>query len=158
MMRKIRVEKRSLQRAGLLLVVLAALSLPASALGSAHVPYKGSDAGEFTVPGTCSPGVFQVVIAGTGQATLVGLYHYDANECYDPVANTVSGEFTITAADRDTLFGTYSGTCAGNTCAETAVIDGGTGRFAGYEGQLEVTVVVTGPDTYSETASGMLSK
>ncbi len=63
----------------------------------------------------------------------------------------------MTAANGDTIFGTYSGPCAGNSCAETAVVQGGTGRFAAAKGQLAVTVTVTGPDTYSEVASGTLS-
>jgi hypothetical protein len=149
--------RRRLQRAGLLLVAFAALALPIQALAGAQVPYKGSDSGGYTVPGTCTPGVFQVVISGTGHGTHVGRYHYDANECYDPVENTVNGEFTVTAANGDTLFGIYSGTCTGNTCGEAAVIEGGTGRFAGAQGQLDVNVIVTGPDTYSETASGTVS-
>lgn len=159
MMRTIRrtATRRRLRRAGLLLVVLAALALPMQALAGAQVPYKGSDSGGFTVPGTCAPGVFQIDINGTGTATHVGTYTYHAAECFDPVASTVAGEFTVTAANGDTLFGTYSGPCAGDSCAESAVVDGGTGRFEGAQGQFDVTVVVTGPDTYSETVSGTLS-
>jgi hypothetical protein len=149
--------RRRLRRAGLLLVVLAALALPMQALAGAQVPYKGSDSGSFTVPGSCAPGVFQIDINGTGTATHVGTYAYHADECFDPIASTVSGDFTLTAANGDTLFGTYSGTCAGNTCTETAVVEGGTGRFEDAQSQFDVTVVVTGPDTYSETVSGTLS-
>ncbi len=159
MMRIIRraATRRGLRRAGLLLVVPAALALPIQALAGAQVPYKGSDSGGFTVPRTCAPGVFQIDINGTGTATLVGKYAYHADECFDPVASTVSGNFTVTAANGDTIFGTYSGPCAGNSCAETAAVEGGTGRFDGAQGELDVTVVVTGPDTYSETVSGTLS-
>jgi hypothetical protein len=153
-----RTAKRMLRRVSLMLVVVAALAVPVHALASADVPYKGSDGGGYTVPGTCSAGIYHVVITGVGHGTHVGRYAYDASECYDPVANTVSGDFTITAANGDTLFGTYEGTCAGATCTEAALVDGGTGRFAGAHGQLAVTVLVTGPDTYSETASGSLSK
>jgi hypothetical protein len=108
-------------------------------------------------PGTCAPGIFQIDINGTGTATLLGRCTYHAVECYDPVANAVTGEFTTTAANGDTIFGTYFGPCTGNSCAETALIQGGTGRFAGAKGQLDVTVTVTGPETYSETASGTLA-
>jgi hypothetical protein len=152
-----RATKRRLQRAGLLLVVLAALAVPIQAVAGAQVPYKASDSGGYTILGTCAPGIFQIDINGTGTATLLGKYTYHAVECYDPVANAVTGEFTITAANGATIFGTYSGPCAGSSCAETAVVQGGTGRFAGAEGQLDVTVTVTGPETYSETASGTLS-
>ncbi len=152
-----RATRPGLQRAGLLLVVLTALALPIRAAAGAQVPYKGSDSGGYTIPGTCAPGIFQIDINGTGTATQLGEYAYHAVECFDPVASTVSGEFTMTAANGDTIFGTYSGPCAGNSCAETAVVQGGTGRFAAAKGQLAVTVTVTGPDTYSEVASGTLS-
>jgi hypothetical protein len=137
--------------------MLAMLALPLQALAGAEVPYKGSDSGNYTIPGTCAAGIFRIAITGQGHGTLVGSYNYDASECYDPVANAVTGSFTVTAANGDTIFGTYSGPCSGNTCTETAAIEGGTGRFAGAEGQLDVTVLVTGPDTYSETASGTVS-
>ncbi len=142
-----RATRPGLQRAGLLLVVLTALALPIRAAAGAQVPYKGSDSGGYTIPGTCAPGIFQIDINGTGTATQLGEYAYHAVECFDPVASTVSGEFTMTAANGDTIFGTYSGPCAGNS----------TGRFAAAKGQLAVTVTVTGPDTYSEVASGTLS-
>ncbi len=155
-MRKAATSRR-LRRAGMLLVALAALAWPIQALAGAQVPYRGSDSGGFTVPGTCAPGIFQIDINGTGTATLVGKYAYHADECFDPVASTVTGEFTVTAANGDTIFGTYSGPCAGDSCAETAAVEGGTGRFEGAKGELEVIVRVTGPDTYSETVSGTVS-
>jgi hypothetical protein len=147
---------RTTRYAAGLLVVLA-LAVPLRALAGVQVPYRGSDKGRYTVPGTCSPGVFQIDINGTGTATLVGRYAYHADECYDPNANAVTGQFMVTAANGDTLFGTYAGPCAGNSCTEAAVVAGGTGRFANAQGELDVTVVVTGPDTYSETVSGTLS-
>jgi hypothetical protein len=126
------------------------------ALADAQVPYKGSDSGHWTLEGTCAPGIVPVDINGTGTATLVGRYAYHADECFDPATGTVTGAFTVTAANGDIIFGTYSGTCSGDTCTETAVVDGGTGRFAGAQGQLDVTVLV-GPGTYGETVSGTVS-
>ena len=151
------VTRPRLGRASLLLVALAALIVPLQAMAGGQVPYKGSDSGGFTVPGTCAAGVFRIDINGTGTATHVGKYAYHADECFDPVASAVTGSFTLTAANGDTLSGTYSGPCVGAMCTETALIEGGTGRFADAEGQLDVIVLVTGPDTYSETASGTIS-
>jgi hypothetical protein len=149
--------RRMVGRLGLLLALVAVLALPLQALAGAQVPYKGSDSGGYTIPGTCAPGIFRIDISGSGHGTQVGRYSYSASECFDPVASAVTGSFTLTAANGDTLSGTYSGPCLGATCTETALIEGGTGRFAGAEGQLDVTVLVTGPDTYSETASGTIS-
>jgi hypothetical protein len=147
---------RRLRRAGLLLVAVAALALPLQALAGAEVPYKGSDSGHWTLDGTCAAGVVPVDINGTGTATHIGRYAYHADECFDPTTSTVTGAFTLTAANGDAIFGTYSGPCSADTCTESAMVDGGTGRFAEAEGQFDVTVLV-GPGTYSETVSGTLS-
>jgi hypothetical protein len=148
--------RRRLRRVGLLLVALAALALPLRALAGEQVPYKGSDSGHWTLEGNCPQGIVPVDINGVGTATHVGRYIYHAAECFDPVASTVTGTFTVTAASGDTIFGSYSGPCGVDTCTETAAVEGGTGRFAGAQGQLEITVLV-GPGTYSEKASGTVS-
>jgi hypothetical protein len=151
-----RATRRRLQRTGLLLCGVTALAIPIQAVAGAQVPYKGSDSGHWTIEGTCAAGVVPVDINGTGTATLVGRYAYHADECFDPGTSTVTGEFTVTAANGNTMFGTYSGPCSGDTCTETAVVDGGTGRFEDSQGQFDVTVLV-GTGTYGESVSGTLS-
>jgi hypothetical protein len=147
----------------LLLVVLAALILPTQALAGAQVPYKGSDSGGFAVPGTCAAGL-QIVIAGSGNATLLGRYTYNSTECFNPATGGFAGSPTLTAANGDTVVGAYSGqvfpTADPNviTYEEVLVVTGGTGRFAGASGEFEVSGVANlATGEYSQTMSGTLS-
>jgi hypothetical protein len=165
MMRTIRktARRRRLQRAGLLLVVLAALALPLRALADAQVPYQGSDSGGFAVPGTCGAGL-QVVIAGSGNATHLGRYAYNAIECFNPATGAFAGSPTLTVANGDTLVGTYSGqvfpTADPNviTYEEVLVVTGGTGHFAGASGEFEVSGLANlATGEYSQTMAGTLS-
>src|SRR5439155_11727543 len=104
-------------------------------------------------------GILRIQIDGTGTASHLGKYASHAVECFNPVTGAVDGEFTQTAANGDTLFGAFSGPgpCGAEGCHETSIIQGGTGRFAGAEGLLHVTVIITGPDTYTEIAVGTVS-
>ncbi len=151
--------RRRLRRAGMLLVAVAALALPTQALAGTLVPYGGSDSGSFVLgAGPCASGFIPLDINGSGRATHLGNYAYHADECFDGVS-AFYGVFTITAANGDMIFATYSGTAAADLSgyAETAVVAGGTGRFAGAEGEFEVSGLITGPTTYSQTMSGTLS-
>ena len=133
------------RRAGALLVLLAALALPVQALAGGQVPLKGWDSGSFTLAADgCGPGVFAVVIDDAGKATHVGAYVYHADECFDGGAGTFSGTFTITAANGDSISGTYAGTVVGGAgelafYEQDAVITGGTGRFAGASGAFHLS-------------------
>lgn len=138
--------RKGLQRAGLLLIVLAALTLPLQALAGGQVPLKGSDSGSFTLEagtGGCA-GLFDVVIDDVGKATHVGKYAYHAIECFNGATGAFSGTFTITAANGDTIDGTYAGQVVGVVgdlafYEQDAVITGGTGRFAGAGGEFHLS-------------------
>lgn len=152
-----------LRRVGLLFVVLAALALPMQALAGEHVPFKGSDSGT-AGPGThaCSASFSPLELTGSGKATHVGRYTYHAHECLNFATLTFSGVFWITAANGDTISGTYAGTAevVGNFILyeQHNVVTGGTGRFAGASGQLHANGVVN-PATleWSEESSGTVS-
>jgi hypothetical protein len=142
-----------------LLIALAALILPLQAVAGSDVPYKGRDRGSFVLgTGACAAGFVSLDINGRGKAAHLGRYAYHADECFDGVS-AFYGSFTITGANGDTIRATYSGTAAADLTSytETAVIDGGTGRFEGAEGQLDVSGLITGPTTYSQTMSGVIS-
>lgn len=118
----------------------AALANPA--LGAAEVPFRGSDHGGFELPGSC-PGGEEVVISGTGHATHLGAYAYTATECFAS-SGTFAGSATLTAANGDTIVGTYRGQVSGTTdpdvlaYQEELELSGGTGRFEGATGTLHV--------------------
>jgi hypothetical protein len=127
-------------------IVVLAMSLGQVALANvalgADVPFRGSDHGGFEVPGPC-PGGEEVVINGTGHATHLGAYAYMATECFAS-SGTFAGSATLTAANGDTLVGTYQGLVSGTTDPDVIAylqeleLSGGTGRFAGATGTLHV--------------------
>jgi hypothetical protein len=136
--------RRLLKVAGLL-AALAAMTLPAQALAGEQVPLKGHDSGGFTLAANgCGAGVFAVVVDDEGQATHTGAYAYHSNECFNPATGHFSGTFTITAANGDTLTGTYAGTVVGAAGdlafyeQDNVITDGG-GRFAGASGEFHLS-------------------
>lgn len=158
-----RTAKR-LRKAGLLLVATAALALPMQALAGDQVPLKGWDSGSFTLEEDgCATGVFAVVIDDAGMATHVGAYAYHADECFNGVTGAFSGTFTITAANGDTISGTYAGTVVGVAgelafYEQEAVITGGTGRFAGASGGFDLSGIANLVSLESsQTISGAVS-
>jgi hypothetical protein len=137
--------KGTLSKACGLLVVLAALALPVQALAAKQVPLKGHDRGSFTLtPEGCGVGVFAVVVDDAGNATHLGAYAYHSNECFNGATGEFSGTFTITAANGDTISGTYAGVVVavvGDLAfyEQANVITGGTGRFAGASGAFHLS-------------------
>jgi hypothetical protein len=137
--------RRRLRRASLLLVVGTALVLPTQASAGAQVPLKGSDRGSFTLTANgCGPGVFAVVVDDAGRATHLGAYTYHSNECFNGATGQFSGTFTMTAANGDTISGTYAGSVVSvvgglGFYEQDNVITGGTGRFAGASGGFHLS-------------------
>jgi hypothetical protein len=137
--------RRRLTRAGSLFVAVAALGLPLQALASNQVPLKGQDSGSFTLTADgCAPGVFAVVVTDAGQATHLGAYAYHSNECFNGATGEFSGAFTMTAANGDTITGTYAGVVVSvvgdlGFYEQDNVITGGTGRFAGASGGFHLS-------------------
>ena len=159
-----RATPNKLRSAGGLLVVLAALALPMQALAGVQVPLKGSDGGGFG-PGdhSCTAGFGPLDIDGTGNLTQLGKYTYHADECFNEIDLVFSGSFTMTAANGDTLFGTYAGTVPPidfplAVYRQRAEIVGGTGRFAGASGEFNVIGLANlGTGEYSQRISGTVS-
>ena len=123
------------------LLALPALALPVQAAAADEPPLKGSESGTFRMLGPCETGGIVLEVTGSGHSTQLGSYTGSYRECLDPATGAVTaGTFTLTAADGDKVFGTYSGQ-ASPTDYPTVVhyddpglITGGTGRFAGAGG------------------------
>lgn len=149
-----------------LALIIGQAALANLAFGADEVPFKGSDRGGFQLPGACPGGNLErVVINGTGHATQLGAYAYAATECFDPVSGAFAGSSTLTAANGDALTGTYEGqvsvTGDPNIIAyeEELKVTGGTGRFAGAAGTLQVAGVADLLTLeYSQTLTGTLSR
>lgn len=113
-----------------------------------QVPFKGSFISTSTLaPGRCP--VLTNVISGTGQLTHLGHFMTAQSHCVDltgpdPLAFT-NGIFTFTAANGDTIFGTYSGRLVPTATPGLFqldgefVIEGGTGRFTDASGGGDAT-------------------
>jgi hypothetical protein len=149
----------------LIVLLVAVAGLANGAMAGSFIPFKGSDVGTFGLPGLCGDGSLQVVIEGSGTATHFGRYSYAATECFSPITGAFTGVPTISTANGDELFGTYSGQVAPTsdpdvvTYTESLVISGGTGRFAGASGVFDVTGVANlATLEYSQDLAGILSK
>jgi hypothetical protein len=161
-----RLMKIGLRRQTLMgLLVLVALALPMQAAAGDQVPFKGSETGTFQLLGPCETSGIVVDVTGTGYATQLGNYSAHYRKCLLPATGAVTGgTFTLTAANGDMLFGTYSGQAfpTGNpnvlTYEDPGVTTGGTGRFAGASGsvtQSGVANLATGE--YEGTLTGGVS-
>ena len=92
--------------------------------------------------GRCSePSQWISTMSGTGQISHLGRVTWTTEQCFQLFAGTFGDAVVVvTAAAGDMLFGTYGGVMTGEaTFADTMVITGGTGRFAGASGTIEET-------------------
>ena len=145
------------------LLVLVALALPMYAGADDKVSLNGLEAGTFQLLGPCDTGGIALEVTGTGHATFIGTYAGRYRECFDPATGAVTnGTFTLTAANGDTVYGTYAGQAlpsgANVLYDDPGVITGGTGRFAGASGvvtQSGLANLATGE--YEGTLTGSVS-
>jgi hypothetical protein len=147
------------------LLVLAALALPTYAGAGNDMTLKGSETGTFQVLGPCDGGGIALEVTGAGHSTRLGEYSALYVECFDPATGAVTGgSFTLTAANGDTLYGTYSGQAFptdANAVAydDPGVITGGTGRFAGAGGIASTSGIANlATGEYTGTISGSVSR
>jgi hypothetical protein len=159
---------RHMWKAGLLLAVFTLLCLAGPMMAQDELPFRGTVSGSSTRSpiDSCH---FLVTISAEGQATYLGNFTWQSthtlNVCTNPF--TVSGgSVTLTAADGDQLFGTYTGTShvIPNTTPPviafdvTITITGGTGRFANTTGTIEGTGQAdTGTGAATATLAGTIS-
>jgi hypothetical protein len=103
---------------------------------------------------TAQPGIFTVQIDGAGSGALFGDLTFSATETIDFVSKpgtaiVTDGEFTITAANGDQLYATYSGFGVPDPDnpgfvlgTATAELTGGTGRFACASGMVSFSLFI----------------
>lgn len=118
---------------------LTAIAAPATA--AQRIPFGATDTGGFRFGPTSDPAVVVTEDWGTGYATHLGRYTLRASEHVNLATLAVTGgTYTLTAANGDTVYGSYEGQAA--PTADPAVITyrvsgpilGGTGRFEGATG------------------------
>jgi hypothetical protein len=148
------------------LLVLPALALPMQAAANDTLPLKGSERGTFQLLGPCEASGVIVDVTGTGHSTQLGHYSGHYRECLDPATGAVSaGTFTLTAANGDKVFGTYSGQAVPTDTpgvvnfTDPGVITGGTGRFAGAGGTLTTSGLANlATGEYTGTITGSVTR
>ena len=84
----------------------------------------------------------QVDVDATGHATQLGQFMLDIPHIVDHTNGTAIGTYKFTAANGDTVFAVFTGQATPTATpgvlyiVETAIITGGTGRFAGATGSF----------------------
>jgi hypothetical protein len=126
---------------GLALAVLGVLSLAGPAAAGEQVPFKGSLGGSVTVTPLAPPSL-QVDVEATGKATHLGQFTLDIPHLVDVRFGTAIGTYEFTATNGDKVYATFNGVATPTATPgvlyieETAIITGGTGRFAGATGSF----------------------
>ena len=105
-----------------------------------NVPFKGSLEGRYGTPTGQFPVIHESIVS-TGQATHLGRYTLEIAETVNLLQASATGTFTFTAADGDTVYGSFIGHAqVGPLVAivEEATVLGGTGRFSGATGSFSI--------------------
>jgi hypothetical protein len=161
--RLIEIGLRSPRLIGLL--ALGALALPTHAAAADRVPLKAVETGTFRLLGPCQTSGVIVDVTGSGHATHLGDFTTHYRECFVPATGAVTdGSFTLTAANGDTMSGTYGGQVSptGDPTVfaynDPGDITNGTGRFARASGSVDTRGVVNlATGEYSGTITGRVS-
>jgi len=136
--------------------VLTLAGLPSSAVAAEH-PLKLWGAGQLDV-GPTGAGTFEA----SGVSTLLGRWTNEGSIQFlpSPTAGTLIGigEVTFAAANGDTVHMTIDGELdlATGVALATFTTDGGTGRFAGVEGEADCVIVQNPDGSFSFTLSGLI--
>jgi hypothetical protein len=147
--------KRRFATIGLLVTALAALALTGPVQAKDQVPLKGHGTGVVTVLGPeLIDGEPWLAINIRGEGVMTHLGHYTTgggsgpNTWQDPVTGEWFGTYTFVAANGDKVYTTAAGS-AGSEGDFTIV--GGTGRFAGATGEVDMALFAETP-----TAPGVI--
>jgi hypothetical protein len=146
--------------AGLVVIVMVIVALIVAVYAVAgegrQLPFKATSyevvTSEGILDGSPCP-AFEVHAEGSGTGTHLGRFTVARRHCFTPPDHPAfagevihDGTYTITAANGDTLWGTYTGQLEPTEFGESgpvrgiitspSTIDGGTGRFDGAQGEF----------------------
>src|SRR5262245_49934813 len=133
--------RRYSSTAGLARAVVVILGLAGPVAAGEQVPFKGSLDGDVTITPQTPPYV-SVLVECTGNATQLGRFTLDIPHVVNRATRTAVGTYEFTAANGDTLIAEFTGIATPTAVPgvlyieETAIITGGTGRFAGATGSF----------------------
>jgi len=123
--------------------LVLALAIAGPATAAEQLPFRGTLAGMATVT-PLDPPIVAVRIEASGTATHLGRFTLVAPHTVNQATLTAVGVYLITAANGDTITADLAGTATMVeppnviSITETATVTGGTGRFAGATGSIQV--------------------
>lgn len=138
-----------------MIAVALVFSLAGPVAAGDQVPFKGRLEGAVTIT-PLDPPFASVVIDGTGNATQLGRFTVEIPHLVNLAVRGGVGSYVFTAANGDTLTADFTGQATllapgVLSIAESGIITGGTGRFAGATGSFAAeriffvaTLVTTG--------------
>jgi hypothetical protein len=137
--------KRHSSAASLVLAVLAVLGLAGPVAAGEQVPFRGRLEGVFTV--TLDFPLLAVNVEATGNATHLGRFTLAIPHVVNVLTRSVIGSYHFIAANGDELFADHSTQVTVvppglRFAVDTAIITGGTGRFADASGEFTVVRLV----------------
>jgi len=146
-------------RASLVALALAFCIAGPVAAGD-QLPFKGTLEASATVT-PLDPPLVSVLLQGSGVASQLGRFTFEFQHIVNQATRVGTGTYVFTAANGDTVTADITGQAAlvapgVLTVAETGVITGGTGRFAGATGNLTIErtfFVATGTTTGAFTGT-----
>lgn len=114
--------------------------------------------GQLMPVGPCATGI-EFTAIGAGTATHVGRFDISLSWCMDPATGVIgNGQALVTAANGDQIAMTSTGQAVSPVdLSFQMVIIGGTGRFDGSTGMLEVRAVLGAGGSWTSTGSGWIS-
>ena len=133
--------------AGLALAAVSVLVFASPAAAKGQVPFKGRLDGVATVT-PLNPPFVSVDLEGWGNATQLGQFAVSIPHLANRSNGTTVGSYEFTAANGDTLTADFTGRSMPTdvpgvrAVVDTAIITGGTGRFAGATGEFTVERLV----------------
>jgi hypothetical protein len=142
--------KNKINQSAAMLLACAALTLSAivPTFAGDQVPFKGTVSGQIPVdlgPPDPSGCIFNFFVSNTGNATHLGSFTGTSNFIPNVCDGSYTGTFRWIAANGDEITGPFFGqqiptpTPGVFDNIETAIITGGTGRFAGATGMFTLT-------------------
>jgi hypothetical protein len=125
-------------RAAPALVALGVLGFPLPAAADEPLPFRGAADEVVTDVTPLGPGLLQLTVAVTGEATYLGRFTGTEVVVFDLADGTFSGTRVFVAANGDRLDADVEGAFTSATTAEGSLtFTGGTGRFQNASGKAD---------------------
>lgn len=138
----------------------ADIGTPAAASQGADVerPLAETSSGVLSFTGNCTAGVV-VEAQGTGTSTHIGRFEVALTWCLNTSTGAISdAAATVTSANGDRVQLTGAGQAvSSDELAFAFDIVGGTGRFTGASGQLDISAILGAAGTWTSSGTGWMS-